>query len=176
MKALLLALMAVIAVSGPAHADGEPLSISQFHHSRWDVMEGGPSLAIAVSQAPDGFLWIVSADGLSRFDGVGFESFTSRQNPDAAAAIRSLLTTRSGAVWVGLGEFGGVWTLRDGELVDTGMPNPPIQVTNLAEDHDGLIWAATARLDGPLQRYVNGRWSELDPSWGLPEEIGRAHV
>ena len=107
MKALLLALMAVIAVSGPAHADGEPLSISQFHHSRWDVMEGGPSLAIAVSQAPDGFLWIVSADGLSRFDGVGFESFTSRQNPDAAAAIRSLLTTRSGGVWVGLGEFGG---------------------------------------------------------------------
>ena len=169
MKALLLALMAVIAVSGPAHADGDPLSISQFHHSRWDVMEGGPSLAIAVSQAPDGFLWIVSADGLSRFDGVGFESFTSRQNPDAAAAIRSLLTTRSGGVWVGLGEFGGVWTLRDGELVDTHMPDPPIQVTNLAEDHDGVIWAATARLDGPLQRYVNGRWSELGPSWGLPE-------
>lgn len=32
MKALLLALMAVLAVSGAARADGEPLSISQFHH------------------------------------------------------------------------------------------------------------------------------------------------
>lgn len=163
-------IVSACAVQAQAQAQDNPQSISQFRHTRWTDAEEGPSRIIAMEQAPNGFLWMATGDGLTRFDGVRFEHFNG--DPDAAAergSPRSLLTRRNGDVWVGLRGFGGVWALRNGRLVDTDMPEPPLEVTDLAEGLDGTVWAATARVTDPLRRYARGRWETLDSSWGVSE-------
>ncbi|WP_312144678.1 triple tyrosine motif-containing protein [Brevundimonas sp.] len=156
------------AVAGLAAATPGFGPIQHYVHSRWVAADGAPQRVITIRQAGNGFLWLGTADGVYRFDGAQFEDIvTSRPGEDLASSVRSLLVRRNGEVWAGLAEFGGVVRIQDGHMVQTNLPDPPIQVTGLTEDLDGVVWAATARVDAPLHRFEGGRWRALDASWGL---------
>lgn len=162
---LLLALL----VAKTAFAAQSPKTIEQFQHARWTPREGGPWGVNEITQSPDGFIWLASPEGLIRFDGVKFEAFTPPGfDPATAPSVVSVLATRTGEIWAGLAGFGGVAVFRDGRMADTAMPNPAYQVTNLAQDHDGAIWAATTRAGAPLRRYLNGRWEIIGRDWNIP--------
>lgn len=164
-------LFLTLVLAQTALAEQSPRTIDQFQHARWTPKEGGPWGVNEITQSPDGFIWLASPEGLIRFDGVKFEAFTPPgYDPATAPSVVSVLATRSGEVWVGLGGFGGVAAFRDGRMVSTGMPNPAYQVTNLVQDHDGAIWAATTRAGEALRRYRNGRWEVIDLEWNLPDD------
>ena len=165
-------ILGVVMLAGAAlAATPSPRAIEQFQHTRWTPREGGPWGVNQIAQSPDGFLWLASPEGLIRFDGVKFETFTPPGfDPATAPSVVSVLVTRSGEIWAGLGGFGGVAVFRDGRMVDTAMPNPAYMVTDLAQDHDGALWAATTRLGEPLRRYRNGRWEVIGPDWNLPRD------
>ena len=46
--------------------------ISQYGHTVWRIQDGAISPPTNIAQTADGFLWIATAQGLLRFDGVRF--------------------------------------------------------------------------------------------------------
>src|SRR5258708_27498462 len=59
---------------GPATAS-QISSFSGLHHTGWGVSDGVPPNITDLAQTADGYLWIGTAGGLYRFDGVRFERF-----------------------------------------------------------------------------------------------------
>src|SRR6266478_9793346 len=53
--------------------------LQNYHHSAWTV-ENGLSTVYEVQQAPDGFLWLGTSNGVFRFDGVRAESIDQVTN------------------------------------------------------------------------------------------------
>jgi signal transduction histidine kinase len=68
----------------------------------WQSEEGLPGNVLrSVVQARDGFLWVGTAEGVVRFDGVRFTGFALE--PDATFArqpVRSLFALEDGSVWI----------------------------------------------------------------------------
>lgn len=67
----------------------------------------------ALAQTPDGYLWIGTQSGLSRFDGVRFDTSIGTRLP--SPAIHALFVDPAGDLWIGY-LFGGVSRLHAGEL------------------------------------------------------------
>lgn len=69
--ALIIAVPLGISSAGAQYAR---LGLKQFSHTRWRADDGVPAAGVgALAQTPDGWLWITSAEGLFRLDGVTFE-------------------------------------------------------------------------------------------------------
>src|ERR1700722_15616709 len=58
-------------------------------HTAWTAQDGAPSGAWNLAQTADGYLWLATATGLFRFDGVRFELF----QPTRGRALPSPNTT-----------------------------------------------------------------------------------
>jgi signal transduction histidine kinase/ligand-binding sensor domain-containing protein len=158
---------------GPADAravtDRPP--VVDMKHVSWPMENGAPSRIGALEQSRDGYLWIGSVEGLFRFDGVTFEHIVDERRRGGPFVVAALLGARNGDLWVGLARSGGVALYRHGRLVDARMPNPSREVSGLAETRDGAVWVARGgRLVNPLARYRQGRWEEIGPRWGLPDQ------
>ncbi|MBA16358.1 MAG: hypothetical protein CMN73_08375 [Sphingomonas sp.] len=156
-------------VTLPATAQDLPPTLSYFKHRSWTGEDGVPGAVHAIAQTPDGFLWIGTGRGLYRFDGVTFEKagFAPGSRLENAG-VSKLIVGRDGTLWAGLFDGAGVAVLRGGQLHDTGMPDPPMMITDLAEGRDGSIWAVWGGLDNRLTRYADGRWQKMDAVSRLP--------
>ena len=91
------------------HAEAAERTIGQFVHTGWSAKDGAPGNVHALAQTTDGFLWLGTAQGLYRFDGVSFE----RYEPFQSSNITALLALRNGDLWIALGDKGAS-RLRDG--------------------------------------------------------------
>ncbi len=146
-----------------------PAALVEFKHDAWSIERGAPSRINAITQTRDGYLWIGSVEGLFRFDGVQFESVRLEGDQGQRLVVSSLLATRSGELWVGLGRSRGVARLHNGRLVDTHMPHPSREVNDLKEAPDGSIWVARGgRSTQLLARFHEDRWEEPESDAGLP--------
>lgn len=59
------------------------------------------SSVTAIAQTPDGYLWVGTYDGLARFDGERFVTFSPRSTPELKnARIRRLYPTPDGTLWI----------------------------------------------------------------------------
>jgi ligand-binding sensor domain-containing protein/signal transduction histidine kinase len=76
----------------------------EFHVQNWRREDGLPDGQItALEQTADGYLWIGTAKGLARFDGIRFKVFKAGETPDFTdSRISSLTTDHDGTLWVGL--------------------------------------------------------------------------
>ncbi len=98
----LLAALLVVCLAGTAEALDPNRAVSDYLHDRWDIEQGfvgGP--VYAISQTPDGYLWLGTERGLVRFDGLSFRLF----NHTNSAAIPSgpvldLMTDAEGNLWI----------------------------------------------------------------------------
>lgn len=144
---------------------------AQFIHASWTSKDGVPGMIQALAQTQDGYLWLGSYEGLFRFDGVSFEHIEpAAGHPDGAVPVSALHVMRNGELWVGYAGSGGVEILKGNRLVKAGMPDPPGEVTGLAEDADGGVWAIGGRDRGTLQRFFKKRWRRIGTDWGVPDE------
>src|SRR3974390_3405629 len=125
------------------------LDISQYAHTSWKVRDGFTQGGIwAITQTPDGYLWLGTDFGLYRFDGVRavqWQSATGAQLPNAS--VRSLMVSRDGTLWIGTRK--GLASLKDGQ-VTTYSDFAGRMIASLLEDHDGTIWAGEWEGDGNL--------------------------
>src|SRR5215203_1264947 len=78
---LVAAGLATLFIATQAHALDPVRSMSQFHRTSWSMQDGMPGNLNSIAQTPDGFLWLGSAAGLYRFDGVRAERFGASQLP-----------------------------------------------------------------------------------------------
>src|SRR5207247_5735394 len=115
----LIALLAVAALhlsASSPHARAVSLA-RQYSHRIWRMQDGLPQNRIqAISQTPDGYLWIGTPEGLVRFDGARFFLFDRSNTPAFRDdSILALIPSRNGGLWIGT-EGGGLLHYRNGEF------------------------------------------------------------
>src|SRR5262245_6111823 len=72
-------------------------------HRIWRIEDGLPQNKIqAIAQTPDGYLWVGTSEGLTRFDGVRFTVF-DRSNTEALQdnGVLTLRLAKDGRLWIG---------------------------------------------------------------------------
>ncbi|HEX5322877.1 MAG TPA: two-component regulator propeller domain-containing protein, partial [Capsulimonadaceae bacterium] len=135
---------------------GRPLS--QLRLDTWSVRDGLPSRAItAIAQTPDGFLWLGTAAGLIRFDGISFDTYDTQNTPSLPGNMITVLTvTHDGKLWVGT-EWGGFGQFADGKFLPAVPPDKHwSKITAIVEDTDGSLWVGGWG-DAPVRHLVQGR-------------------
>lgn len=139
-------------------------TIGQFVHTSWGEKEGAPQQIFAITQAKDGYLWLASAQGLFRFDGVTFEHYAPPTGPPLPPERAfSLLALPNGNLWIGFASR--ISVLSNGQArnytTQDGVPNANIAC--LVRDREGTIWAGTsiglARLEGDHWKQVGKEWN-----------------
>lgn len=115
-------------------------------HDRWTKQDGlATNTANALAQTKDGYLWIGTDEGVTRFDGARFVHFDPAATPGLrGGASRQLLAGRDGRLWIGSSQGlvvhdAGEFTPVDGEGAWAGAA-----VRAVAELEDGRIVAALA--------------------------------
>ena len=165
---LLAACVYVVLVLFCASASGldRDRTIAQFHHTAWTAGDGAPSQISALAQTADGYLWIGSARGLFRFDGVEFEPYAPPSDVTLPAHnIYALMATPDGGLWISF-RPSGLGFLKDGRLRVFTSPDelPESQVYCFARDPDGRIWAGTQT---GLAVFDGSRWLDVGSDWNF---------
>lgn len=144
-------------------------TLTQFHHTAWTARDGAQSQISALAQTEDGYLWIGSARGLFRFDGVEFEPYVPPADVTFPTHnIISLLATSDGGWWIAFRPYGLAF-LKAGQMKVFSRPEelPRSEVFSIAQDMDGRIWAAT--LTG-LALFEGESWLEIGNDWNLSNQ------
>ncbi len=116
---------------------------SQMTVRSWQREQGLPQNAVrALAQTLDGYIWIGGDDGVTRFDGVRFMTFGTREGL-GNGLVRVLLADSGGGLWLGTG--GGLTRMRDERFTTLATKDglPSDTITALAEDKLGQIWVGT---------------------------------
>ncbi len=110
----------------------------------WQSEDGLPGNVVrSVAQCDAGFLWVATAEGLARFDGIEFRPV----EPEASLkrsrfSFSQLFVTPGGGVWAATFQ-GGLFRIEHGRfhmvVPDVATPRPP-RVTALARGPRGRVW------------------------------------
>src|ERR1700744_6305120 len=90
---LIVQMATAIALLQPlAHALDPNKAITQYVQTSWNSSSGLPENSVhAISQTADGYLWVGTEEGLTRFDGVHFVTFTFHNAPGLASDLVQVL-------------------------------------------------------------------------------------
>jgi ligand-binding sensor domain-containing protein/signal transduction histidine kinase len=141
---------------------------NEYSHRVWRIEDGLPQNRIrALCQSPDGYLWIGTAAGLARFDGMRFTIFDQSNVPalhdDGVLALR---VARDGSLWIGT-EGGGLVRYKDGLFRGFGLSEG---ITNgfvraIHENGSQTLWVGT---DRGFFRRDGDRFVRLDDTPDVP--------
>lgn len=148
----------LILMSGPASALSADRAFHNFISDTWSVEQGLSHIAaLAIAQDPDGYIWVGTPNGLARFDGVRFTTYTPTTTPALPGdQIQALQLDRTGRLWIGTSK--GLAWYRDGRF--EAIPNAPkasaasIDIRQLLAPDSGELLIATA---GGLSRIIDGQ-------------------
>jgi len=167
--AALLSLSAVL-LAGRARALDPARPIAEFVRDVWRTEQGLPRDTVtAMAQTNDGYLWIGSALGLARFDGVRFTVFSSANVPAFLHNyVRGLLVTADGSLWIGTEH--GLIRSRDGEFRAYSMADgmSAHNIWKMALAPDGALWIAS--YGGGVMRFKDGVFRAFRVKDGLPSD------
>jgi len=137
-----LTLVLVSWMTPTAHALPASKRLDQCRLDTWGIRDGLPGYDItALTQTPDGFLWIGTTQGLLRFDGAGFTIFNN-QNVKGLTnnTIRGLAVDLGGRLLVGT-EWCGYGRLTDGAYQRANFPDDHWNATRYFHNSpDGSLW------------------------------------
>jgi PAS domain S-box-containing protein len=130
--------------------------VSQYAHTAWKIRDGfAKGSILSIAQTPDGYLWLGTAFGLYRFDGVRnvlWQPPRDQQIP--STTISTLVAARDGALWIGT--WSGLVSWKNGKLT-LYAELAGQHIFALVEDDEGSIWAGTSGpSDGKLCEIRNG--------------------
>src|SRR6202161_4143000 len=114
--------------------------ISQYGHTVWRIQDGAISPPTSIAQTTDGFIWITTAQGLMRFDGVRFLPWQPPQGQNLPGThFSALLGSRDGSLWIGTTRGLARW--KNGQLRPYTDLQHPAAIAAIIEDDSGTIWA-----------------------------------
>jgi signal transduction histidine kinase/ligand-binding sensor domain-containing protein len=112
----------------------------------WQTENGLPDNFItSIAQTTDGYLWIGTFNGLTRFDGTEFTTFDARNTPELGAGrIVQLHSDEQGRLWI-IEESSALVSWRKGRfttaLTEDGLP---VKSETLRKDGANGIWIGTS--------------------------------
>ena len=119
----------------------------EFTFKSWQTEDGLPQATpTAMIQTADGYLWVGTFNGLSRFDGVRFNSFTMNNTPELYSDyIMALHEDSQGELWIGTGE-GGLVRYGNGGFRAFALDGDTATTTVYAicGGRDGTVWVGTS--------------------------------
>src|ERR1700752_5543459 len=139
-RRILVALLSATTAASSASAQEQGQTPSQLSHPAWRGREGAPAAVEARAQTGDGFLWLGSGNGLTRFDGVRFELYEPPAHQSMPSTnVSALAATRDSGLWVGY-RFGGVSLIRRDPIHSYGERDglPLGTVVTVVEVSDGI--------------------------------------
>ncbi|TCV95977.1 signal transduction histidine kinase [Luteibacter rhizovicinus] len=132
------------------------LPVDQLQRTLFTAREGAPQGIYAITQDPQGYLWVGGSSGLYRFDGVRFEKMFEDKLP--AILISALFADKDGSLWIG-DLRGGITRLRNGVLTQMNRGRSPATIMAFTQRTDGALWVGTAssldELDGETWRPIH---------------------
>jgi signal transduction histidine kinase/ligand-binding sensor domain-containing protein len=150
------------------------LTSKNWGHSIWSTETGLPQNSVhQVLQTNDGYLWIATEGGLSRFDGISFKTFTQEnERTFTSDDISCLAQDQAGALWIGTSD--GLLKYSESRFrrysSDDGLLSSSIRA--IVAGNDGTLVVLTdsglSRMDGA--KFVPIHW----PAIGDASAIGRA--
>ncbi len=117
----------------------------QFMLDNWNSDKGLPQNSVVdLARTKDGYLWIGTQEGVSRFDGIGFKTFRDPKVwAEQAIFTNVILAASDNSLWVGTRE--GLNQIKNEQFrtytINSGLPGK--YITALAEDRSGTIWVGT---------------------------------
>jgi ligand-binding sensor domain-containing protein/signal transduction histidine kinase len=148
--------------------------ITQYIHDSWRTDAGLPGNEIrSVIQSRDGYIWIATAKGLVRFDGVTFTRFSPSEKMQTKAIYpTTMFEDQERNLWIG--SWGvGLFKLRDGEFTRytkrDGLPS--YVVFTFCEDKENNLWIGT---EEGLVRSKDGKFYTYTTKDGLSNNNIRA--
>lgn len=120
-------------------------AFSGFTYEVWEAGTGLPQNSVqAVAQSREGYLWIGTLGGLTRFDGVKFTTYDKYNTPELGDnVIQSLLVDQRNRLWIATGS--GLARNENGRFDRMTQANglPSDTIWSLLEDSRGRIWVGT---------------------------------
>lgn len=148
--------------------------ISQYMIDSWQIENGLPqNSGYSILQTSDGFIWIATQEGLSRFDGVSFKNFNRRNTPQLHSNwIRCLYEDSHRNLWIGTN--GGITILTMGEFLTIPLFDslPDKKIMAIAEDPHGDFWIGMD--GGGLSRYGQSKIISYNTENGLTDNRVRS--
>ncbi len=153
---LLSAFLLLLVVAAPLPSAVASLQAPiQYNYRVWQTDDGLPQNSVhAITQTPDGFLWVGTEDGLVRFDGIRFTELGGQAGRLLRhCPISSLKAAYDGSLWIGT-TANGLWRLHEGHYdhftSTNGLPGNEIRCLLIAKT--GILWIGT---DQGLARWRN---------------------
>jgi ligand-binding sensor domain-containing protein/AraC-like DNA-binding protein len=146
-------------------------SVKRYLVDRWDESTGlASNTVLSISQTPDGYLWVATAKGLVRFDGITFSTlpFTGEEDPDKKETIipDTLFTDREGTLWIGSAAGLTAYRYKGGwfeTFVHVGSSRE--RVRRVYVDMRGNTWISF--FSSYVSRFANGEFTHFDTASGL---------
>ncbi len=147
-------------------------SLTQYSRALWTQQQGLPQDTVhAIAQTSDGYLWLGTDDGLARFDGYEFVTFTKEHDDLPADSITSLAAGKDGSLWIGtqngLARYDGKhfrrYSQKDGLLES--------EIESLLVDHGGSLWMVVG---GDVSRFDGSRFTHFGARREIPLNRVRA--
>lgn len=116
-------------------------SITDYVVKQWNIKDGLPSQSLkSVVQDQQGYMWLGTQFGLSRFDGTTFTNYNTQNSPFLPSnGVNKLLVDSSGLLWVGTKSGLVVITPATFAAQEFNIKGP---VRDILEDSKGSIWIA----------------------------------
>jgi ligand-binding sensor domain-containing protein/signal transduction histidine kinase len=110
----------------------------------WQREQGLPENYVrGIAQTRDGYIWVASDEGVSRFDGVNFFSLGLHEGFQSGP-VRVLFADGHGALWIGTVDGGlDCWQAEKLSKFTSHDGLPSDSITALAEDSKGRLWVGT---------------------------------
>jgi len=143
--AIALVLGLVASISAWALDPAKPFP--QYVANSWSIQDGLPQISVlSIAQDREGYIWVGTQDGLARFDGVHFTTFTPRVEPELPGIwVRALLLGRDGRLWIGT--YKGLAVYSQGAFRAVRPADraayPMLDVRAIAQLADGTVLVAT---------------------------------
>jgi signal transduction histidine kinase/ligand-binding sensor domain-containing protein len=152
-----------------AYGEDAGVPLRHFQHTAWTLQDGAPSEINVIAQTQDGYLWLGTANGLFRFDGIKFERYRLPHGQTFLEdAITSLLATEDGGLWIGY-TYGGTSFLKDGVIQnqEIHLAHGRGTIFSFIRDEDGSVLAAS---NTGLARFYSGTWHDMDENRELGDK------
>ena len=128
--------------------------LTQYERAVWTQAQGLPQDFVqAIAQTSDGYLWLGTDEGLTRFDGYDFVTFTKEMGALPTNTVTTLAAGADDTLWIGTPN--GLSRYHNQRFtvftVSNGLPDN--SVMSICEDHNGTVWIA---LGNNLASFANG--------------------